>query len=740
MTAAVLLAATLLLTADSIQADVVIRGAIIVDGSGKPGVKGDLAIKGDRIVAVGTFAVEGAAKVIDGEGLIVAPGFIDLHSHSDMSPRRPESTVPALLESPTRSNLNFLMQGVTTVVTGNCGFGPVDVVDFFRKLDDGKVGSNVIHLVPHNDLREQVMGNANRQPTSAERAKMTALVDAGMKAGAWGVATGLYYTPGSYASRDEVSELAKVAGRHGGIYASHMRDEGAGLFASIEETLEIGRRGRLPVHISHFKAYGPSAWGKAADAIAMIDKARATGQEASADQYPYIASSTRLAADVIPGIYREGTQKDLIARLDDRELGPKVRAAIARNLKDAEDGKNLRIARYPAKVAWQGKDIATIARETNRPAVDVVVDIERHGGAQIVNFSMKEEDVRLIMKQPWVATASDGAAMVPGDSVPHPRSYGCFPRKVGRYAIDDQAVTLEHAIRSASGLPADILRLPARGYLRPGYAADVVVFDPKAFRDTATFDKPHQYATGVRWLFVNGVQAIADGKFTGALAGKALRHESTAGYRDLFNGKDLDGWVVEGPKADKEGNPLWTVEDGIIVCLGKGFGFLRHERQPFRDFALRVEYRFAPQSKTNPRGNSGLGIRTVPYDPKRTELTRPSYASYEIQLLDDAGKPANNHGSGSLYRYLGPAQNVVRPAPEWNTIEVECLGPRIQITINGLKVVDADQNEVPDTKEKPAAAPAPKDKPLDGFICLQSHSGRVEFRKVQVRELGKESK
>lgn len=730
--------ATLLLApaADPIEADVVIRGATIIDGAGKPGVKGDLALKGERLVAVGSFTTNGKAKIIDGEKLIVAPGFIDLHSHSDLSPKRPESNVPPLTEEATRANLNFLMQGVTTVVTGNCGFGPVHVADFFRKLDDGKIGSNVIHLVPHNDLRQQVMGNANRPPTREELSKMKELVGAGMKAGAWGLATGLYYTPGSYADRSEVIELAQVAAAHGGLYASHMRDEGAGLFTSIEETLAIGRQARLPVHISHFKAYGPKAWGKAVDAIAMIEKARGAGQEVTADQYPYTASSTKLAADVIPGNYREGSQKDLIARLDDPELGPKIRQAIARNLKDADDGKNLRIARYPAKPEWQGKDLAAIAQSEKKSPVDVVVEIERHGGAQIVNFSMKEEDVRIIMKQPWVATASDGATMIPSDTVPHPRNYGCFARKVGRYAGEEKVLPLEQAVRSASGLPADILKLPERGYLKPGYFADVVVFDPATYRDTATFDKPHQYATGVRWLFVNGTPVISEGKYAGALAGKALRHQSTESYRDLFNGKDLDGWMVEGPKADKEGNALWSVQDGLIVCLGKGYGFLRHERQ-FRDFALCVEYRFAPQSKTNPRGNSGLGIRTVAYDPKRTELTRPSYAAYEIQLLDDAGKPANAHGSGSLYRYLAPSANPVKPAPEWNTIEVECVGPRIKITINGQKVVDADQTSIPDTKDKPAAAPAPKDKPLEGYVSLQSHSGRVEFRKVQVREIGK---
>jgi hypothetical protein len=205
-------------------------------------------------------------------------------------------------------------------------------------------------------------------------------------------------------------------------------------------------------------------------------------------------------------------------------------------------------------------------------------------------------------------------------------------------------------------------------------------------------------------------------------------------YRDLFNGKDFDGWVVDGPKTDRDGKPLWTIEDGRIVCSGKRFGFLRFERQPFSDFALRVEYRFAPPSATNRSGNSGVGIRTIAFDEKQSQLTRPSYASYEVQLLDDAGKPANVHSTGSLYRYAAPTSNPVKPAPEWNTLEVECVGPRIRITVNGKEVLDVDQNSLADIPGKPAKAPAPKDKPLKGYVCLQSHNGQVEFRKVQIRE------
>jgi N-acyl-D-aspartate/D-glutamate deacylase len=497
-----------------VEADVVIRGATRYDGSGQAGKVGDLAIKGDRIVAIGKFTAAGKPRLIDGAGLIAAPGFIDLHTHSD----RP------LTQAATRANLCYLWQGVTTVVTGNCGAGPTDVAGYFATLEKNGVGTNVIHQVPHNDVRRQVMGNVNRPPTADELKKMEDLVDKGMKAGAWSLSTGLIYNPGTYAKTDELIELARVAARHGGFYASHIRDEGTGVLAAINEALTIGREAKLPVHISHLKASGRKVWGKAGDEIALIAEARRQGQVVTADQYPYEASSTSLAAMVVPPLFREGSQKDFLARLDDPDQGPRVRAGIEKLIDGRQGGKSLRIAYYRPKPVWQGKDLDSIATEEKKDLLDIVLEIERNGGAQVVSFGMSKEDVNLIMKQPFVATASDGASQVPSTSVPHPRSYGCFPRKIGHYAIEDHVITLEHALRSASGLPADILNLPERGYLKTGYYADVVIFDPKTFRDTATFDKPHQYAPGVCYLFVNGKLAIDEGKHMGLLAGKVLRH------------------------------------------------------------------------------------------------------------------------------------------------------------------------------------------------------------------------
>lgn len=568
MSAAALALLILLPAAEPINADLVIRGALLHDGTGQPGKKGDLAIKGERIVALGSFQTAGTPRSVDGTGLVVAPGFIDLHNHSDISIFTPGKRMP-IAEAKTNAIPNYLTQGVTTIVTGNCGFGPVDVVDYLVKVDEAKPGTNVAHLVPHNAVREQVMGNANRAPTAAELEKMKGLVERGMAGGAWGFSTGLYYTPGFYARTEEVIALARPAAGQRGIYVSHMRDEGAGLLASIDETLRIGREAGLPVHISHIKAWGKKAWAKAPDAIALVEQARAKGQTVTADQYPYIAASTMLAAFVIPASMRDGTQQDLIARFDDQEQGPKIRAAIAEQLAEWDEGRSLRIVTYAKKPAWQGKDLAAIAKEEKKTPLDIVLEIERQGGAPAINFAMREEDVRLFMKQPWVATASDGSTMLPGDSFQHPRSYGTFPRKLGLYSIREKLLPLEQAIRSASGLPADVLRLPERGYLKPGYFADVVVFDAEHFRDTATFEKPHQYAAGVKYLLVNGKLAIDDGKLTGTLAGKALRHSADSAEADV---KKLQGrWHVEeivhaGKKRELTGkSSTWTFSGNKVM-------------------------------------------------------------------------------------------------------------------------------------------------------------------------------
>ncbi len=493
--------------------DILLRGATVFDGSNLPGVIRDVALKGERIQAIGQNLVAGPnTEVIDLTGLILAPGFIDLHTHSDDD----------ILHAKNRNNLNYLTQGVTTIVTGNCGFGPTNVKDYYSKLDKNKPGSNVCHLMPHNALKKMVMGNVNRPATADEMRKMQEIMETGMKSGAWGLSTGLYYTPGSYSQLDELVALAEIAGKHKGIYASHIRDEGVNLMDSIEEALTIGQRAHLPVHISHLKSDGRAQWGRAPLLLSRLQLARKT-QPVTADQYPYTAASTSLQAVVIPPKFREGTFKEMVARFDDPKLGPAMREAVRQRIKENDNGKDIRIARYTPKPAWQGKDLAAIAVQEKHDPLDIVIEIESQGGAQIVDFCMSEEDMRLIAQQDFVATASDGAAKSPDDTVPHPRIYGTFSRKIGRYGIEERMFPLEQAIRSATGLPADILHLKDRGYLKPGYAADLVAFDPEKFRDRATFDKPHQYSTGVVYLFVNGTPTIEKGQFTNKLNGHALR-------------------------------------------------------------------------------------------------------------------------------------------------------------------------------------------------------------------------
>ncbi|MCA9173821.1 MAG: D-aminoacylase [Planctomycetales bacterium] len=496
-----------------VDADVLLTNAMLHDGAGSPPVRGNVAISGDRIVGVGAVLARGAAWTIPCDNLVVCPGFIDLHNHSDSG----------IVEPATRGNVNFLLQGCTTIVTGNCGSGPVDTGAYYRKLDELGAGTNVAHLLPQGSLRGEVIGVDRRPPDQAELNRMLELAEKAMQDGAWGMSTGLIYVPSSYAETDELVAIGKAVAKYDGIYASHMRGEGIGLLESVGELLEIGRRAELPVHISHFKASGRDAWGLVREAISKVEDARASGQRVTADQYPYIASSTSLDATVIPAAARAGGRKALIERLDDSEQGPALRKQIAASIVKKDDGRAIRFARFDRHPEWAGLSLADVAKSRHESPLDVAVYVARHGGASIVNFSMNEEDVRRVMQTPWVATASDGRTYSPGPDRPHPRFYGTFPRKLGHYSLREQVLPLEQAIRSATGLPADILQLRDRGYLLRGLVADVVAFAPEALIDKATFDDPHQYSEGILSVLVNGKVAVHQGTPTGALAGRALR-------------------------------------------------------------------------------------------------------------------------------------------------------------------------------------------------------------------------
>ena len=536
-----------------IAADVVLQGGTVIDGSGALRLQADVAVKGDRIVAVGAFAFDPKAKVIDCAGLIVAPGFIDLHSHSDESILNPQR----------RSNTNYQTQGVTTVVTGNCGGGAGDVGKFLAAIDEHGAGTNVIHLIPHGTLRAAVMGNAEGKPDNAQLARMKQLVERGMRQGAWGLSTGLIYVPSRYADQSELVELSKVVARHGGIYASHIRDEGAGLLLALDEAISVGREAGLPVHVSHLKASGKPNWGLTKEACARIAEARKAGQAVTADQYPYVASSTQLGAMVVPHWALQGNAENFARLANDPVLGVKLRQEIQDALDQHDGGASIRISRYTPRPERVGRNLVAIARAEGVTPLAVVLDIQGHGGAQAIHFGMSETDVRDVMTRDFVATASDASAHIPnsGDQ-PHPRAYGTFPRKI-RYALDEKVLTLEQAIRSATGLPAAILHLPDRGLVRPGYYADLVVFDPKTFRDTATYDHPTRYAPGVQYLFVNGVASIARGKPQTKLAGRALRlHHDGPAELVLQLGRIWTG-DKEHPWAE-----ALAARDGALVAVG----------------------------------------------------------------------------------------------------------------------------------------------------------------------------
>ena len=534
--------------------EVFIRGATLVDGSGAPGQVGNLLIRDDRIAALGPEVTPPAtARLIDGSGLIVCPGFIDLHTHSD----------EPILREATRSNLNYQTQGVTTVVTGNCGGGALDVEAYFAKIDRDGAGTNVIHLIPHNQIRESVVGRGDHPPTAVQLVAMRKRVDREMRAGAWGMSTGLIYQPGVFAKTEELIELSKVVVAHHGVYASHIRDEGAGLLDSIDETLRIGKEAGLPVHISHLKVTGRANWGLTTAACERIEKARAAGQLVSADQYPYVASSTRLTAMVVPPWASQGTLDDFKKLLNDPVQGKRLRDEIASDLKGRDGGSSIRIARYAKNPAWVGKNLVEIARLERTDPLEIVLEIERNGSAQAISFGMSEDDVRAVMLRDFVATASDGASHRPGGGDrPHPRAYGTFPRKI-RYALDHKLMTLEAAVRSCSGLPAQILSLPDRGILRAGAIADVLVFDPNTFKDLATFENPTLYASGVRYLFVNGTPVIDGGKPVKALPGRALRLTTEGPASTILK----VGRIWTGDPARPWAEAV-AIRDGAIAAVG----------------------------------------------------------------------------------------------------------------------------------------------------------------------------
>lgn len=517
MRAAAWLTAFLLPSAFAQQFDLVVTGAKIIDGSGDPWFYADLGVKGDNITALGNLSAASATRRVDGRGLVVAPGFIDIHTHS----RR------GIFEHPAAEN--YIRQGVTTLIEGPDGSSPLPIKPFLDRVAQAHPAPNFGTFAGQGSIREAVMKLVNRPATPEEIEKMRQITRQAMLDGAFGVTTGLFYVPGNFTPTEEVIEVEKVAGEMGGMHHSHMRDEAANVLDSVRETIRIGEDGHMPTQITHHKIIGKANWGKSVDTLRLVEEARARGVDVTIDQYPYTASSTGTAS-LIPQKYQEGGQKALVERLDTVEQRARIKLAIVERIKldrGGGDAANVVMANCAWNHSLDGKNLAEITKDRGREvtfenAAETLMEIQHSGGCSAVFHAISEEDVQRIMKYPFTMVASDGEIPTFGQGAPHPRSYGTNVRVLGRYVRELHTITLEDAVHKMSGLPAQRLKLYDRGLIRPGMKADLAIFDPATVADTATFEKPHSYAVGVRYVVVNGKIVIDDGKLTNERPGMIL--------------------------------------------------------------------------------------------------------------------------------------------------------------------------------------------------------------------------
>jgi N-acyl-D-amino-acid deacylase len=497
--------------------DLVISGGKIIDGSGDPWFYGDVAIRGDSIAAIGKFDASAGIRVLDAKGMVVAAGFIDIHTHA----RRGIALDPAAQ--------NYTRQGVTTIFEGPDGSSPLPIGKFLNDIGKLALGPNFGTFAGQGSIREQVMGLVNRPATPDEIEKMRQITRQAMLDGAFGVTTGLFYVPGNFTPTEEVIEIEKVVGAMGGMHHSHMRDETSHIVDSVRETIRIGEEGGLPTQVTHHKVIGKDNWGKSVETLKLIGEARARGVDVTIDQYPYTASSSGTAA-LIPQWAQEGGQKGLVERLEAPSQRAKIKAAVVesiRNERGGGDAANVVMANCAWDKTLAGKSLAEITKARGREltlenAAETLLDIQHSGGCQAIYHAISEEDIERIMKFPFTMIGSDGEVPQFGVGSPHPRSYGTFARVLARYVRERHTISLEDAVHKMSGLPAQRLKLYDRGLIRPGMKADVVVFDPAQVEDKATFEKPHQYAAGFKYVLVNGKALIADGDLTKERSGRIL--------------------------------------------------------------------------------------------------------------------------------------------------------------------------------------------------------------------------
>ena len=498
---------------------VIIRNGRVIDGTGNPWFLADVALDGDRIAAIGNLEAAAARREIDAAGLYVTPGFIDVHSHAG----------PGLASAGLSHGEPLLAQGITTVLINPDGGGPVDLVRQRSELLRDGLGINVAQLVPHGSVRRTIIGSENRAPTAVDMEQMRDLVRSGMMEGAFGLSSGTFYVPGSYSTPEEIVELAEVIAEFGGTYTSHIRDESdytVGVVAAVEEVINVARRSGIPGVVTHVKALGPPVWGFGAVITRRIEVAREEGVEVYTDQYPYTASATGLASALLPRWSQAGGTDSLMARFDRPSVMADIRSAIVDNLARRGGADRIQFRRVSFDASIEGMLLSELARQRGEDPVDTVIDLLQRGGASIISYNMDEDDLRTLMSTPWNMTASDGGLVPWMEGVPHPRSYGTFPRKIRHYVIEEGIVDLPSAIRSMTGLPAQVFRINDRGVLRPGAYADIVVFDLGLLESPATFTEPHQLARGMVEVFVGGETAISSGEFTGTLAGRVIRKGS----------------------------------------------------------------------------------------------------------------------------------------------------------------------------------------------------------------------
>jgi N-acyl-D-amino-acid deacylase len=512
-----LLLYALAICACAAEFDLLIRDARIIDGSGNPWYRADVGIRDGRIARIGILPAESGYRVIDAAGRVLAPGFIDVHTHVEDS----------LAKIPRADN--YILDGVTTIVTGNCGGSRLSLGEWFRELEKAGLGLNVASLIGHNTIRREVMGTENRPATEDEIARMQALVEKGMREGAVGFSTGLIYIPGTYSKPEEVIALGKAAGRVGGVYASHVRDEGAKVLEAIEEAAAVGKAGNMPVQVSHFKISNKRLWGASDKSIALVEKYRQEGLDIVVDQYPYDHSSTNLGITLPSWALADGQEK-VAERLKDPATRARIIAEMEQKNRDlGQDGYSYAtVAVFKPDPSYEGKTIAEIAAMQGKPKnvrgeIETILDIQRRGGAQMVYHSMGDEDVERIMRYPNTAIASDGGVREFGVGVPHPRSYGTNARVLAEYVRKRNVLTLEDAIRRMTSLPARTFRFRDRGLVAAGYVADLVLFDPARVQDKATFAQPHQYSEGFDLVLVSGKPVVEDGKPTDVRPGRILR-------------------------------------------------------------------------------------------------------------------------------------------------------------------------------------------------------------------------